>query len=481
MAEVILLMPQTGLWERFRPGLFPPLGLIYASSFVTKEFETVLIDMRLKRNWKEALLKEIDSSTICVASPLWTGPMIKSVLEAFSIVKRETSIKTVVGGPHASLIPDETVSHPLVDFLIQGEGEIAFLELCRALKNGGDYKKIEGLWWKEEDGSVRGNPQKRFLDLSTLPEPPYHLIDVKKYTIYMGGKKSFPLEASRGCPFSCRFCYQKNYSRSRWRPYPVDLVFNRAKKLVEKYGVEDIYFIDDEFFVMKERALNLARALKTLNITWQVQGASISTLKNMSLRELEELRNCGCRRITIGLESGSERILRVLGKKYTPDEAYECIKKITEAGIAVYISLMGGVPGEEKEDLYKTIDFVIKTLDTTRGVYFSPIYLYTPFPGTELYEEIRKKISFPEGLDGWGEYSWEGNPYIKINNSSHRLLKKLYFLTLLCDEKMDFYSDSFLIKALSRIYRPISIFRLRQKFFSFMIEYQLWNWLTLRR
>ncbi len=474
MAEVILLMPETGLWERVR-NPFPPLGLLYASSFVAKEFETILIDMRLNGKWRDEILKHIDSSTICVAAPLWTGHMIKSVLDAFLFVKKEKCIKTVVGGPHASLMPFETVSHPYVDFVVQGEGEIAFLELLMALKERRDFKWIEGLWWKGG-----GNPSKRFLDLSTLPEVPYHLIDVKNYMGFMGRRKSFPLEASRGCPFSCRFCYQKTYSRSMWRPYPIDMVFNRAKTLVERYGVEDIYFIDDEFFVDRERVLNLGRRLKTLNITWQVQGGSISTLKRMSAKNFEEMRECGCVRITIGIESGSERTLGILGKKFSSEEAYECIKRIVGAGISVYISMMGGVPGEEVKDIYETIDFILKILKISKRVYVSPIYSYTPFPGTEIYEKLKEEFSFPKDLNEWGNYSYEDNPYIK-NKKFNSLLKRLYFLTLLCDEKMNFYSNSSILKILAKIYKPISLFRLRHRFFSFMIEFLIWKWLFLRR
>ncbi|GAG10755.1 unnamed protein product, partial [marine sediment metagenome] len=182
-----------------------PLGLLYTAIFAHKEFDIKLIDDRVESDWKSKLISELKKEPKIVGVTSLTGKQILSALEVSKIVKENSNALMLWGGIHASLLPKQTLENKYIDIIIEGEGEFTFYELMKALEKNKSLKEIKGLWYKK-DGKINSNPKRPLLNLDTLPIPPYHLIDIKKYVQVRKTRDYRPsinLMTSRGCPNKC--------------------------------------------------------------------------------------------------------------------------------------------------------------------------------------------------------------------------------------------------------------------------------------
>ncbi len=248
MTDIILFQPLVGKeWSVINsPRL--PLGLLHAAKIVAGEYQIRLIDMAVENNWKEILKNEIDKKPICFALSCKTGSQIKYALEASSFVKQSSEIPIVWGGMHPTLLPEKTLVNKNIDILVQGDGEITFYELVKALVQKKSLKDILGISYKK-NGGIIFNPPRPSVDLDGLPRIPYGLIDIKKYTMTMEGKGSIDICSSRGCQNKCGFCYN-SANNSRW-------IGMRPEKFIEELEstlglsnkIKHVRIIDDDFFL----------------------------------------------------------------------------------------------------------------------------------------------------------------------------------------------------------------------------------------
>lgn len=478
MADFLAIMPRIGYMDSQRSNPSLPLSILSAVRIASQEFAVKIIDLRISSNWEKEIKMELEKKPILAGTTCWTGPMIKDVVRVLKIVKENSDVPTVIGGIHPSLLPEQTISHPNIDFLIKGEGEIALYKLLKILKEGGDFQNVEGLWYKE-DGKIKNCPENSPLDLNKLPDLPYDLVNVNTYLPLYAGRKSINFESSRGCPFSCRFCYQKEFSKNKIRFLSAELIIKRILNLKEKYKcVEDIYFIDDNFFLDLERARNIAEGFINTNLTYQVQGVDILTLLRMDDAYLRLLEKSGLRRITIGIETGSERLRKYLGKRGSVKDVIEVIKKLKEYKFIIYCSFFGGYPEEKMEDVRESIGLILNLMEINPNFRCSPHYLYVPFPGTEMYEELCKNDFFhpPQEFEKWGDYSWEENPYMHtLSKKKNIFYKKLYLCTLFADGKFREYEVPRFNKFFFSIYTWIAKVRLKKFYFGFMPEMILYK------
>ena len=202
---------------------------------------------------------------------------------------------------------------------------------------------------------------------------------------------------SRGCPFNCGYCDQSVFGR-KWRCHSPEYVISEISYLKKQYGIDFISFEDDNFLLSKQRTIEICRGMigKSLNIEWSCLGR----VNEVDDEVLSLMRQAGCKTVYIGIESGSERILKLINKRLSIDEYRKGIKLIKKYGINVTGSFILGVPSETKEDIDRTIDLALSLpLD---GISF---FTYTPYPKTPLRE-----LAFKHGKisDEWKNYS--GHP-----------------------------------------------------------------------
>lgn len=285
-------------------------------------------------------------------------------------------VPVIVGGVHPTTVPDEVMADRNIDFAVRGEGEMTTLELVDALQQGSkDFSHIDGICYRE-NGAIKWSPPRKLIkDLDTLPFPARHLVlDPELYT-----NEFASLIMGRGCPFQCTFCGSKVMWTRKPRSRSPANVVAEMKYVKENYEVRSFDFQDDTLTFNKKRLLELCQLLinAKLNIHW----TSYSRVDVITQDILPILKKSGCYMLNFGIESGSERMLRIMKKQIKLDQvlrAREILKKYDIEFVALF---MIGTPEETKEDLMATINFLKELRPDSVNV-----CTYTPYPGTEMYE-----------------------------------------------------------------------------------------------
>jgi len=475
MRNVILIQPIVGDWDEVRTSPSLPLALLCISKFVEKEYRVRIIDQRTDLNWKQTLNEELKKDVVCVGVTSMTGVQIKHGLDASKIVKEESKVPVVWGGIHASLLPAETLKNEYVDIVVAGEGEITFYELVKHLDKGVALDGIEGVWFKS-NGVIKNNNPRPFVDLNTLPDLPYHLVEVEKYLPLFEGRPTLNIQSSRGCPNNCAYCYNPAYNKRQWRALSAEKTLAMIKRAVEKYGVKNLYIVDDDFFIDLKRVEEIAKGIikEGWDLTWESQGINVKMAIKMSDEFLSLIEKSGCRKLHFGIESGSERILNLVRKNITIPQVREVARKLKRFNIVCQYNFMAGFPTETEEDIKKTIELVFELIDDSSKAISSPLCNYVPYPGTEIFDTaIKEGYRVPSDLEGWSGSNYGNIPW--VSDKRRELLRDLFFSSLfLHGSRGMVYSAEGI---LSDIYKPIAKFRVRNLFFKFMIESKLTNFL----
>jgi hypothetical protein len=261
-------------------------------------------------------------------------------------------------------------------------------------------------------------------------------------------------------------------------------VYDEIQHLSERHGVRSIFFYDDYFFGHRQRVLEFVELLeqRPLGVQFEVS-CRIDFLMRESEAFLARLRNAGFTELLIGVESGSDRILKMIHKGFTRDEILEANRKLARAEIGSKMSWMAGFPTETREDFCQTIDLMLRLTRENPFCSLTPLGIYTPYPGTELYETCRNAFgtAFPETLDGWADYQWQKNNNLFLNRRDFRLLTKLNIASRFFDPKLfqrfGQMRFRFLIMALYYTYGSLIRLRVRKRFFRLMPDLAVLNWL----
>lgn len=400
--DVIVIYPRTGL-DRRGVSITLPLSVLSAASGLIGEFSVKIIDQRLTNNWKEVLEKELRSKPLCVALSSMTGTQIFYALEISRLMKEGyPDIPVVWGGMHATLMAEQTLKHPYIDFVIKGEGELAFRNLVREFAGGRHFERVAGLGWKKQDGAFRINPEGPPLDINNLPPIPYGLLDIEDYTaptqyLYPGVRRLLPFEGSRGCPFRCAFCSEPALTRT-YRMMAPERLYEQTLELVQRYNLNHIVFYDEEFFANAHWATRIARLING-QYSWNVQSRADDMLKV----DLKEMERCGMLVVAPGLESGSNRILKFIKKQAMAEQSIAANRKLAETSIFAQYNFMMGFPGETLEELNETVDLALRLMEENPRAIVNQFSPFTPLPGTELLDISAGEFGFklPETLKGW--------------------------------------------------------------------------------
>ncbi len=215
MADILLLQGG-GHWDTFKSHPEIPLGLLCTSVFIHQDYEIKIIDMRYEKKWRALLREELAKKPMMAGISCMIGKPIRQCLDASKIIKEESEVPVVWGGPGPTSVYEVMINHPLIDIVVRGEGEYTLKELADALKNGSSLKGIKGVVYKE-DGNVIVNEEREFCDLNELPLVPYHLVDIENYKVMRRGIPSISIETSRGCPHRCKFCCNSHINHHTWR------------------------------------------------------------------------------------------------------------------------------------------------------------------------------------------------------------------------------------------------------------------------
>lgn len=315
---------------------------------------------------------------------------LPSAINIAKNVKRNCKdIVIVFGGPGSDAIGEELLNNfDCIDFIVQGEGEITFLELFKALESKENLHDVNGLIWRDENGNIIENEKRKPIkDLNWLPKPAFDLVpSAKQYKqLYNIDRTGINVELARGCCHSCYFCGCSSFWNGQRRTFSIDRVVDTIEEYNNKFEINHIYLSDDNFLVNNKFAKKFAETLidKNIKITWDTRGRIDSINKDI----LETLTLAGCSEILIGVESCSDDILEIMNKKVSSQTQFEKILMVSKAGILPIMSFVIGYPTESIDSLNKTLDFVVRIYRNTNlaAVHFHMLSL---IPGTKLYDDL---------------------------------------------------------------------------------------------
>lgn len=378
----------------------PPLAFLCMSAAIkSKGYEPVIIDARICDNIKKRILEHIND-TILFGVTTIIGDQIRFSLALAEFLKSVApQIPIVFGGVFPSMAPGITMENPFIDFVICGEGEDSIVELAEAISGGQNYSGIKNLSWKK-DGKIVHNEYGPLRDLNDPVMPDWeqiNLLDYKEANIY----------SSKGCASKCSFCYNNVFNRATFRVRKPQLVINEIRYLHTKYGVTKFSFVDDNFFMNLNHAKEMIAAIKELefDITWETTCRADDFMR-FSDDFMNDLEKSGCKELYMGIESGSDKMLKNMQKRIKSEMVFQCCDKAIRYRIRPRLLFMIGIIGETAKDRKLTF----KIVDLLRKKYKDKIKIpafgiYTPYPGiAPNLENIGVEYKEPNTLDVWSRY-----------------------------------------------------------------------------
>ncbi len=462
--DVILIQPRYRI-SRGAYSFAPlPLGLLsVATPLDIAGCQVRIIDQRTEHDWETSLLAELKADPVCIGVSVTTGPQIWWGLKASELVKRNSDVPVVWGGVHPSLLPHQTLEHPYVDIVVQGEGEETFFELVTALGNKTPLDRVKGIWYKE-NGRIKQNPSRDFIDLNQQPPLSYHLIDLKTHMMSILGIDTLLMETSRGCPFNCAFCYNTCFNHKRWRALTVEETLIRMNRAKDEYGVRAFAFSDDNFFVDQHRTYQILEGIvqQMPDIVWGKGDIRLDLLSQLDDDFLRLIERSGCVSVSIGVESGSERIATIMRKEIDVSQAITVNRRLTDYRMEPHYSFLLGIPGETEADLAKTASLMLALVDENQKA-TNGVQVFVPYPGTELFNlSVESGFLPPRQLEDWILLGWMNRRvnYPWLSPAARRLVQMLSFcgVFLAKDRSMKrLVGDiSPLISSAIKIYHPIA-------------------------
>lgn len=345
---------------------YPPLGLLYIASVVENiGYDVSVCDASINNMDFKQVRKELQKDCYDVIGiTTFTGTR-ESAYFCAEIAKEENKESTIVlGGPHVTFLSEITLNKlPCVDVVVRGEGELTFLELVQKISKGESYKNIKGITVRDDNGLPYSTPDREAIkNLDAMPFPARHLVPMQKYF-----KEAIKHErhlrtpattviTSRGCIGNCIFCSSPKMWGRRVRRRTTRNVIEEIEYLHNQYDVKDVFFMDDTFTINRKWVTKFCRELvqSEIDISWRCLGR----VDTVDLNLLVSMKQAGCYHINYGIESGSQKTHKIIGKGIRIEQATKAIRLTKKAGLFVGADFMIGFPHETTEDMQETFRFI---------------------------------------------------------------------------------------------------------------------------
>ena len=416
----ILLIPAKRDFARFIP-----LGVAYLAAYLEREGHNIKVydelpDSRPLRDF----LTEFQPDAVGISS--MTATFGKAENFAKEVKDYDKNLPVIFGGIHPTSTPEETLQNNFVDFVAVGEGEETFTELLKEFEAGQtDFSKIKGLAFKK-DGQIIINERRPLIkDLDSLPLPARHLFAMDYYSQRWNWPrghwlKTANLMSSRGCPYSCTYCASKVMFGITFRANSVQKTLEEVDELVNKYGFECVSFSDDTFAIDKKRAIEIAREMhkRYPNLLFRVQLRANTCDEDL----IEEFKKANCIQVDIGVESGSEKVLKIIDKKITADQIRQAFSTVRKYGIGSSATFIIGIPGETMEDIEMS-ENLAKEINSD----YTQFFILTPYPGTPIYSFAKENDLFLNPNHSMDDFRHGGEnlkPMLKVALSPEQLVQE---------------------------------------------------------
>lgn len=491
-ADIVLMYPKTGL-DVGGHTVAPPHSLLAIAAPAHKAgYKIKIIDMRRDYEWRETLKRSVSKDTICVGISTMTGTQVHFALKMAKEARQLTEqwgTPIIWGGAHASILPEQTLEHELVDIVVIGEGDESFPEIVKALEHKQPLSGIKGIAYKNGKEIIK-TPSPSLLDVNKLLPIPWDLINVEDYVtrdnyFLKDSPRTLDIgQTSRGCPFKCAFCSSSSILQKRWRGMTVERSLEAILEPVRKFNLTGVWIRDDEFYINNSRAFDICEGIVSgeRKISWYATGSRVDSFNRASDDQIELLKRSGGKIMKFGAESGSNRILDMIKKGIHIEDTIKANLKAKKHGIIPAYSFIVGFPTETFGEINQTIDAAFRLQKDNPQAQLETFPTYTPFPGTPMWDmAVKFGVKMPDNLEGWtdwimDDYDLEGEKIPWFDKRERMWIGNISYLSILANavENVGKGVDSFLMRSLflaglvpmQGYYR----FRLKNKFYKGLPE-----------
>lgn len=408
--RVFLVFPPVRLYRETMKLVFSPLGVAYIAAVIRDEVEVQIMDAAAEGFNQEEI---IDDNFIRFGSPLTeirsriqgfqpdvvgvsclfssVFPMVREICQVAKRVNPD--IITITGGTYPTFMPEYCLSEPSLDMIALGEGETTMLEVIRRLKAGRSFEDLDGLAFKD-NGDVTVNPRTNWIeDLDILPFPARDLLPMDVYkkigvphSFSAASRNNAPLVSSRGCPAHCIYCSSTRFWGNRYRFRSPENVLDEIGELIEKWGIDEVQFEDDNLTVNRQRARDIFQGIIDRGYKIRFNFPNGVALWTLDEELVDLIVEAGAYEMTLAFESGSQEVLKnIIKKPLNLRKAREITRYIKGKNIRTNAFYIFGFPGETREQMLETFRFANEM--RTDMAYF---FVANPLPGTEMYEMSKK-------------------------------------------------------------------------------------------
>jgi anaerobic magnesium-protoporphyrin IX monomethyl ester cyclase len=407
-----------------------PLALLAIGSELDPErYEVVIVDGRLERDPERAVLAQLERGALCLGVTVLTGAPISDALRISRLAKHaHPDVPVVWGGWHPSMFARECLLEPSVDVTVRGQGEETFREIVERLVQRRSLEGCEGCSVRLADGTILENPPRPLAPVERFRAHDYGLIPVERY-FALKGKRQLDYISSQGCNFRCAFCSDPFVYGRKWVGLEPARMALRLRELWDRYHFDDVNFQDETFFTRARRVQAFAERVidSGLKITW-----AATMRADQGVRLPDEVwarcKQSGLRRLLVGVESGSDEMLRRIRKDIRIEQVFHTVERMLKYSIAGHFPFIVGFPDESDASIQATLECA-KRLRALSPEFLTPIYYFKPYPGSELVREaVARGFRLPQTLEAWSEFDYvAGLPGPWVSAEKFRLIERFKF------------------------------------------------------
>ena len=379
--KILIINPPIRLADKPR---HIPHGLAILANMIRKRMGITpqFLDLNALRLDQEETIKRLKEQEFDVVLIGGLIPVYKRIVLYVDMIKEINPDAVIIAGGSAAMsVPKLLLKNSKVDVVCAGEGEKVVINLLKGLKNDKleNLAHIRGFYYKMNGKVLYSGSSELLNDLDSESEvPAYDLLPMEIYLSnpVVGFGRDIDFISSRGCPFSCTFCYQP--WGTHFRAHSVNFIVDTLKFLKENYNIDFVSFQDDEFMAKKDRVYEFCEKVHKHipGLLWSCTGRV--NLVNEDI--VKTMKNAGCVSISYGFESGSTRMLKSMNKGATIEKMENAVRTNRKYGMMLPVSFIIGMPGEDEESCYETTEFCIKNQIPLKSIMFA-----TPYPGTQLF------------------------------------------------------------------------------------------------
>ncbi|MFH0977829.1 MAG: radical SAM protein [Candidatus Woesearchaeota archaeon] len=400
-------------------GVYPPLGIGYLAAYLSnKGYQTRVFDLTFCKDWLSQLSQEPQIYAITSTSTL-SSTAFRACLDIKRINKHNV---VIMGGPHPTVLPEDTCKNPHVDFVVVGEGELTLFELCEAIIDSRSLAKVKGICFKAGSKVKKTAPRPPIENIDLLPFPRQDLFPLEIY-FALRNIRELSIISSRGCYGDCTYCQPclRAIFGKKLRFRSAKNVVAEIKQLKEKHNPDIIVFSDDTFGIGNHADMICEEIIRQkIDIIWRCQARV-----NISEKTLRLMKLAGCIAIAFGVETGDETILKNIRKYTKLDDVRKAFNACKRIGILAHAYLMVGNVGETKSSVLNTC-MLLREIKP----FSIEVHLTTPLPGTYLFDEAREK-GWLKGKPDWSTLSYTEDTTLTLDlptMSHEELLRSRHYI-----------------------------------------------------